>query len=295
MRFAKAYSVGAAFGIKDGDFDHLFGSVGNLNAAIGPGIFLQTIGFGVTRNPLTLAGTAGFSAGPSLAGKKAVTVGGGFKAVLADPFVVEVNGEARVADRFKLGEAFVRYSSDGLFEVAGKIDWSLGPGYVEGRVLGFVDGLDAASLEGRVRGCISVKYLPDPCAGAGFIVSNIGIAACIDLTIVAGGIGYYWGGDFDLFGGSCDLGPWRPVQELGASGRGEALHASGRHAERGLCRRGGGRRSGRNPDAARAARQSPSRARSRTCATATSSPCSARTTHLRGGEAARGRAMDADR
>ena len=212
LRFAKAYSVGAAFGIKDGDFDHLFGSVGNLNAAIGPGIFLQTIGFGVTRNPLTLAGTAGFSAGPSLAGKKAVTVGGGFKAVLADPFVVEVNGEARVADRFKLGEAFVRYSSDGLFEVAGKIDWSLGPGYVEGRVLGFVDGLDAASLEGRVRGCISVKYLPDPCAGAGFIVSNIGIAACIDLTIVAGGIGYYWGGDFDLFGGSCDLGPWRPVQ-----------------------------------------------------------------------------------
>jgi hypothetical protein len=212
LRFASPYEFGGGFGIKDGDFNHLSGSIGNLNAQVGPGIFLQKIGFGVTRNPLKLEGTVGFSGGPSLAGKKAVTVDGGFKAVLADPWVVEVNGKAEIADRFELGEAFIRYTSTNLFQLGGKIDWDLGVGYVDGRVEGFVDGLRAASLEGSVRGCIKVKWLPDPCAGAGFIVSSIGIAACVDLTIVAGGIGYEWGGSFDLFGGSCDLGPWRPAQ-----------------------------------------------------------------------------------
>ena len=212
LRFANAYEVGAGFGLRDGGFDFARGSVGALNVAVSPGIFLQRIGFEVRRNPFSLAGTVGFSGGPSVAGKQAVTVDGTFKAVLDDPWVVEVSGKAKVAERFELGEAFLRYTSGGLFELGGKAQWNLSVAYVNGSVSGFVDGrVNAFDLEGSVRGCISVKYLPDPCAGAKFLVSNIGIAACIDLTIVSGGVGYYWGGDFDLFGGSCDLSPWRPT------------------------------------------------------------------------------------
>ena len=74
-----------------------------------------------------------------------------------------------------------------------------------------MDGFNAFDVEGSVRGCIKIPVIPDPCASAALLVSNIGIAACVDLTIVSGGIGYNWGGDFDLFGGSCDLSPWRPT------------------------------------------------------------------------------------
>ncbi|MGH2974590.1 MAG: hypothetical protein ACRDLL_06960 [Solirubrobacterales bacterium] len=216
LRFASPYSLSAGIGLKEGDLDFIKGAVGNLNVVVSPGVYLQSIGFGVERNPLTLSGTVGFSAGPSVAGKTAVSVNGTFKAKLDDPLVFEVNGNAKLADKFSLGNVFMRYSSDGLFELGGKVDWDLDVAYVNGQVSGFVDGLQAADLEGMVHACIRIPWAPDPCAGGGFIVSNIGIAACVDVYIGSAGIGYEWGGDFDLWWGSCDLGPWRPAHGSGA-------------------------------------------------------------------------------
>ncbi|HVY78006.1 MAG TPA: hypothetical protein VG898_05830 [Solirubrobacterales bacterium] len=216
LRFASSYSLTAGLGLKEGDLDFLKGAVGNLNVAVSPGVYLQSIGFGVERNPLALSGTVGFSAGPSVAGKTAVSVNGTFKAKLDDPLVFEVNGNAKLADKFSLGNVFLRYSSDGLFELGGKLDWDLEVAYVNGEVNGFVDGLRAASLEGTAHACIRIPWAPDPCAGGGFIVSNLGIAACVDVYIGSAGIGYEWGGDFDLWWGSCDLGPWRPARPSGA-------------------------------------------------------------------------------
>lgn len=216
LRFASPYSLTAGVGLKDGGLDFIKGAVGNLNVAVSPGVYLQSIGFGVERSPLALSGTVGFSAGPSVAGKTAVSVNGTFKAKLDDPLVFEVNGNAKLADQFSLGNVFMRYSSDGLFELGGKLSWDLDVAYVNGEVNGFVDGLQAAELEGRVHACIRIPWAPDPCAGGGFIVSNIGIAACVDVYIGSAGIGYEWGGDFDLWWGSCDLGPWRPAHGSGA-------------------------------------------------------------------------------
>ena len=51
LRTAKSLEVGAGFGIKEGGFDYLRGSIGNLNKPIGSGIFLQSIGFEVRRLP----------------------------------------------------------------------------------------------------------------------------------------------------------------------------------------------------------------------------------------------------
>jgi hypothetical protein len=216
LRFASPYSLTAGVGLKEGGLDFIKGAVGNLNVAVSPGVYLQSIGFGVERNPLALSGTVGFSAGPSVAGKTAVSVNGTFKAKLDDPMVFEVNGNAKLADKFSLGNVFMRYSSDGLFELGGKLNWDLEVAYVNGEVNGFVDGLQAAELEGKVHACIRIPWAPDPCAGGGFIVSNIGIAACVDVYIGSAGIGYEWGGDFDLWWGSCDLGPWRPAHGSGA-------------------------------------------------------------------------------
>jgi hypothetical protein len=216
LRFAKAYEVAGAFGLKDGGFDYLRGSVSGLNVAVSPGVFLQRIGFGVQRDPLSLEGNARFSAGPTIKGVQLLTIDGALKAVLDDPFVVELRGLARLFNRFDLANAFVRYTSTGLFEIGGDINWDLKVAYVKGSVYGFVDGFDAASIEGRVRGCIGIPWAPDPCAGGAIIASNIGIAACIDIAIAQAGIGYFWGDEFDLFWGSCDLSRWRPAQGAGA-------------------------------------------------------------------------------
>ena len=205
--------------MKEGDLASLNGAVGNLNVAVSPGVYLQSIGFGWERNPLALSGTVGFSAGPSVAGKTAVSVNGTFKAKLADPLVFEVNGNAKLADKFSLGNVFMRYSSNGLFELGGKLNWDLEVAYVNGEVNGFVDGLDAAELEGQVQPH-PIPWAPDPCAGGGFIVSNLGIAACVDVYLGSVGVGYEWGGDFDLWWGSCDLGPGaRPTRKAPASPR----------------------------------------------------------------------------
>ena len=65
------------------------------------------------------------SAGPKVAGKTALTINGSVSAVLADPWIVEVDGDAKIADKYKLASAFVRYSSFGLFEFGGKVHFSL--------------------------------------------------------------------------------------------------------------------------------------------------------------------------
>jgi hypothetical protein len=140
--------------------------------------------------------------------------------VLDDPWVVELTGVAKLVNRFQLANAFIRYSSTGLFELGGDLDWDLEVAYVSGHVFGFVDGLDAASLEGSVRGCVSIPWAPDPCAGGKVIASSIGVAACIEVLYAEAGIGYFWGGDFDLFWGSCDLGRWRPAHPAAAHSAG---------------------------------------------------------------------------
>jgi hypothetical protein len=219
LKFAKSLTVGAGFGIKNGDFDRLQGSVGNLNVSIGPGVFLQSIGFDVQRTPaLTLIGTVGFSGGPSVAGKKAVTVNGALKAILADPFVIEVSGNAFLGEKFKLGEAFVRYSTTGLFEFGAKAEFSIWRLSLDGRVDGWVDGFDAFNVEGRLDACLDV-WGPNPCGSARAIFSSIGIAGCVGAYGYWVGAGATWDLDFDAFTG-CDLSPYRekkPSRKLHAA------------------------------------------------------------------------------
>ena len=210
LRTARSLEVGAGFGIKDGGFDFLRGSIGNLNKPIGSGIFLQSIGFEVRDSPLRLAGSIGVSAGPSVAGVKAVSVGGTLKATLADPFIVEIAGNARVADRFKLGEAFVRYSSTGLFEFGAKADWDFWRLSLGGSVDGWVDGFQAFNVEGSLRACLDV-WGPDPCGSAKGILSSRGIAGCVGVYGYYVGAGATWNFDFDAFTG-CDLAPYREVK-----------------------------------------------------------------------------------
>lgn len=228
LNFAKKLTVGAGFGIKNGDFDRLNASVGNLNTLIGSGVYLQSLGFGVQRTPvLSLSGSIGLSGGPSVGGKVAVSVGGTLKATLGDPFVIEVNGNAKLGGTWSIGSAYLKYSSFGLFEFGGGVDWSFGPVGLKGGVDGWVAGLSAFDVEGSLQGCLHVDWFPDPCAGAKALVSSIGIAGCVQVYGYGVGAAATWSGDFDAFTG-CDLAPWRPQKPTASgaqAGGGTALGA----------------------------------------------------------------------
>jgi hypothetical protein len=211
LDFYDKLTVGAGYGIKNGDFNFLKGSVSNINTPIGLGVYLQGLGFEVDTNPTTLKGQIELSAGPQVAGKTAVSFNGAVTAVIADPWIIEVDGDAKLGGKYKLATAFLRYSSFGLFEFGGEVSWKFDPLYFNGSVTGWVAGLHNFDVEGSLHGCIDVPYLPDPCAGAKAIVSSIGLAACVEALGYGVGAGATWGGDFDAFTG-CDLSPWRPVR-----------------------------------------------------------------------------------
>ena len=216
LKFAKTYTIGAGFGIKDGGFDFLRGSVSGINTAIGSGVFLQSLGFEVKRDPLTLSGSIGVSGGPKVAGRTAVSVGGTLKAVLDDPFVVEVNGNLEIADEFSLADAFLRYSSTGLFEFGGKVGFDIWRLDLNGTIDGWVDGLDAFNVEGGIEACLDV-WGPNPCGSAKVLLSSKGIAGCIGAYGYYVGAGAIWGipPDFDAFTG-CDLAPYRETKPASA-------------------------------------------------------------------------------
>jgi hypothetical protein len=244
LAFDDNLTVGAGYGIKNGNFDFLKGSVDDINTPIGSGIYLQGIAFELDTNPTKITGQISLSAGPQVAGKTALTIDGGVTAVLADPWVVEVDGDAKIAGKYTLASAFVRYSSYGLFEFGGKVHFSLDPIYVDGSVNGWVAGLSNFDVEGAVNGCVDVPILPDPCAGAKVLISSIGVAGCVQALGYGVGAGYTWGGSADAFTG-CDLSPWRPVEPTGGA---DAPRRAGRAARGRVAaarrRRGGARRDG---------------------------------------------------
>jgi hypothetical protein len=207
LPFANDFTLEAGMGIKDGEFDYARGGVLRINKPIGSGVYLQSIQAEVHRSPLSIQGTVGVSAGPAVKGKTAVAVTGGLKAVLDDPFVIEVNGSLRIADLFDLGNAFVRYSSTGLFEFGGEIGWDFWRLDFDGSVRGWVDGLDAFNVEGSVEAELEV-WGPNPSGDAKVLVSSKGLAGCIGTFGYHVGAGATWDFDFDAFTG-CDLKPYR--------------------------------------------------------------------------------------
>ena len=214
LPFTPPFGVTIGVGLQDGSLSDFKGGVTGLNTPIGGGIFLQSIAFESGGQPPLLDGTLGFSAGPEVAGKAAVTFDGTLKYTFGDPWAIEVDGDAKVGGEFSLANAYARYISTGTFEFGGAVNWDLGVGSINGSIGGWIEGTQAFDVEGSVSGCINL-WITSACASANALVSNIGIAACVNLDIASGGIGYYWGGSASLFSG-CDLSPWRPTLSAAA-------------------------------------------------------------------------------
>ncbi len=219
LKFAKPYAISSGLGISNGEFKFLTGSVSGLNIQIGYGIFLQSLGYEVHVNPLVLVGSAGISAGPSVAGVQAINVNGALKAVFADPFVVEVSGNVKVANKFDLGGVFMRYSSTGLFEFGATSNLDFWLLKLNGGVQGWVDGLDAFNVEGPLNACLLI-WGPDPCGRAKLVLSSKGVGGCVGVYGHYVGAGTKWSPfDPDAFTG-CDLGPFSAAPPARSAGSG---------------------------------------------------------------------------
>jgi|GEM_PF-3569861 len=236
----------AAFGgLADGQVSKLGGIVDGLGTTlpIVPGVFLNRVGVGLCLSPppFKLRGDVGVTA---LGGELAVNGHVLYTdATDSSPWSVEVGGNVSFAGT-QLGDATVGFNAwgDVSFDVNAAVQ--LGKvASISGNVNGWIEPRNKSfTISGSVQGCIAGL----PCAQASALVSNVGIAGCLDLgsyTIdvpsnahegrfgfgsiefttrkqtfhLQAGVGYKYGGRVDLLGGSCDLSPYAAARSASAA------------------------------------------------------------------------------
>ncbi len=203
------FGITIGIGLKNGGLDYLAGGVTGLNISIADGVFLQSISLSGGGSGLPWTGNVGLSAGPQVAGHAAITINGSVSYTPGNIWVLDATGNAKLGGHFDLGNADVKYISNGTLMLKGSVDWNEDLAKVTGTISGWVEDTKAFDFEGGLQACVDV-WVGSLCADANGLVSNIGIATCVDLDVISGGIGYYWGGSFSAFSG-CDLSPWRPT------------------------------------------------------------------------------------
>jgi hypothetical protein len=184
----------------------------NLNIAIGPdGVFLQAIGGSLALDPLAIKGTIGITAGPEL------SFAGGKYALLSlddsfgysdenDANEYTMNGSATALNDISLGQFDAAFVPGQGFAASGQLGYQFGPVGVDARIAGWI-GHGQFDFDGDGR--ISLPLL----GGDGqVVISSDGIAACASAKVLwhtfEAGLGYHWGGSFDVFSG-CNLAPYQ--------------------------------------------------------------------------------------
>jgi len=165
-------------------------------------VFLDSIHFKVVTNPLVLNGGVHLSTEPKLLTATAALT------IQPDPIDVLVEGRVKLADKFELGSAFVRYRDNpSKITFGGHIGTKIGPAELSLDVRGGL-ALPDFFVEGAGRGCFAV------CLDVKALVSNVALAACgsVNLALVkfSGGAAWVFPKTIDVFTG-CDLSPYVPA------------------------------------------------------------------------------------
>jgi hypothetical protein len=256
---ASSTKLAAFGGLAGGQISKLGGIVDGLGTTlpIVPGVFLNRIGVGLCLSPppFKLRGDVGVTA---LGGK--LDINGHVvytDATETTPWSVEVGGNVKF-NGTQLGDATVGFNAwgDVSFDVNAAVD--LGTvASIRGNVNGWIEPRNSSfTIEGSVQGCISGL----PCGQASALVSNVGIAGCLDLgtyTIdlprevregpfgfgsiviitrkqtlhLQAGVGYKYGGKVDLLGDSCDFSPYAATRSA-STARAAARAGGGKLSER---------------------------------------------------------------
>ena len=220
----------AAIGFREGGFDYGRGeyTFTSPGLALGAGVFLNKIRFAVNVQPppTRIAGGVTLSAGPTVAGQKALGIDGDIVYTFPnppDPAVLRADGTATLAS-IPFLKAFAEYRSSGYFEFGADLDY-----FWVKDVLGLRVGVNgwftssAFNIDGKGTVCVGF------CFDAEAVLSSEGIAACGRIeawgTDVALGFGYKWGGGLSVMLLSCDVGPFRAIKPAQAVGHDFTLPA----------------------------------------------------------------------
>jgi hypothetical protein len=190
------------FGTGDGYF-HAGGEVTDFNRPLAYGVFLQSIRFDITINPVRLSGGIGVSAGPRIFDTEAVSVNGDFTYVEGTPDRYAITGSARIVD-IPLASGSVSYQTDGRFDMSALATFSRAGVGFDGSLQGWVDGANAFDFQGN--GSVGVGRFRN---GGDAVVSSSGVAACRHGFGPDVGFGYGWNtGLPHVFASSCNVGNW---------------------------------------------------------------------------------------
>ncbi|MGH9280779.1 MAG: hypothetical protein ACRD12_22145 [Acidimicrobiales bacterium] len=210
--------VEVTFVFTDGEFVEGNLEVTEINRPLGSGVFLQTIGFGVTAEPFELRGNAAITAGPKVNDTAAATLDGNLSYTFADPDIFKVGGTLKLVD-VELASGSIEYVMPDKLNIEGKLEFDRMGITVTGELAGWIDGARAFNIEGAA----AVRAFDYDIASAKAVVSSVGMAACGSVWLPWGeasvGVGYKWGEEPD-FGTGCDLGPYaqQPLPMAGIGG-----------------------------------------------------------------------------
>lgn len=216
----KEFELGVEISIAKGKFKSIYGSVDGLDVSLGEGIFLQRLRAGVGVDPLDLQGGMGISAGPKILGTELFSADGDlrvtFPSASAPYTLFQISAVTKLLDQFDLQRGVLRFATNGFFEARGGITRTVGGiGYFDADIGGwFTPG--KANLSGDAEAGIKILGTKYKLAGAHAVLSTRGVAACGEVPVidVSGGLGYRWGGKFNVFTG-CDLGPYSEDRPAG--------------------------------------------------------------------------------
>ncbi len=192
LRFPATGTLDAFVEFQGGDFAGAgFNYPLNPPAAIGPFVYLLSIGGQFFIDPVKIIAEAAFGAGAAFAGEAPVKVDGAMTMEFPKgaPAKFLVTGAVQLF-MIHVAEGFLKFETDGYAQFGGNAQLDIGP--VEGgmEVNGFVDataGEFGADLNGNAKACLEFPNpFGDPvgvCGGVGAdaAVSNVGFAACASI------------------------------------------------------------------------------------------------------------------
>ncbi len=239
------YGAEGAVAIKDGALKTVVAGIDGLNAAVGPGVFLQRIAFGIGVDPFTIIGGVGFTAGPVVAGVAAVRIDGNFRLSFPGspaariemstsafcqlsscaPGAAQSGGDGLKVVSIPLAGFSFSADTDGQIAFGGHIGYDVGIASLEASVDGWIDGTRAFNVEGSGRVCVFAIA----CAGAEAVFSSEGLGVCGYITVfgarLAVGFGIRWPDDVRVMAAVCDIGPFRATKSSLLTSGGGALAA----------------------------------------------------------------------
>ncbi len=235
----KPLTISAQLAIQNNRFKRIWAQVSGLNQPIASAIYLQAIRAGISVDPLDLTAGVSLSAGPTISRKRVLGIDGDMRLRFPSPeanyYLFALTGKLSVAD-IPLASAFAQFTSNGFFEMGGKVDVTASVGYFTAGIQGWMTK-NAFNIDGDGEVGLDVNGSRVALLGGHGTLSTTGMAACGEIPIldIGGGFGVRWGVGAEAFWG-CDLSPYRATRPADAPAQPEI--AAGAKAVRTDLRRG---------------------------------------------------------